>query len=152
MRICIVTVAKLLRLGGMQDHTDDLSACLVRCGHEVDVITGRRPDGVEASSEMALRGTSSMWLRSSVRAGFAIRGGLGVSADAFVHLDGKWRYDIVHSESTSALGLVRRRVHDGPVVAKFHGNFLGLARAALQRANRERTPGLRSARPRCSAC
>lgn len=38
----------------------------------------------------------------------------------------------MHSESTSALGLVRRVTV--PVVVKFHGNYLGLVRAQVLRA------------------
>jgi glycosyltransferase involved in cell wall biosynthesis len=44
-------------------------------------------------------------------------------------------FDVIHSESTSALGLVRRNVHRSvPVVVKYHGSFLGLTRAHARRA------------------
>jgi glycosyltransferase involved in cell wall biosynthesis len=55
----------------------------------------------------------------------------------------------VHSESTSALGLLRRGVHRRvPVAAKFHGNYLGLAGATVNRAVRESgaAPRLREAK------
>jgi glycosyltransferase involved in cell wall biosynthesis len=49
---------------------------------------------------------------------------------------------VVHSESTSGLGLLRRGVHRRvPFAAKFHGNYLGLAGATIGRAVRD--PGVR---------
>jgi mannosyltransferase len=51
-------------------------------------------------------------------------------------------FDVVHSEGSSALELVRqgtqRRI---PLVVMFHGNFYGLAKASVQRQVRARRPG-----------
>jgi glycosyltransferase involved in cell wall biosynthesis len=139
MRVCIVTVASYMRLGGMQDHTCDLSAELVRLGHEVDVITGSRPDGVTQEERAGAR-----WHFLDVVPKLSTRvrnpRWFATSADAFELLHARRPYDVVHSESTSALGLLRRGLHHRvPVVAKFHGNYLSLVRAALRRSARERT-------------
>ena len=57
------------------------------------------------------------------------------SARTFVALHAERPFDVVHSESTSALGLLHRRLHRSvPVVAKFHGNYLGFVRAGVRRA------------------
>ncbi len=109
VRICIVTVASYMRLGGMQDHTDDLSTCLVRLGHEVEVITGRRPDGLTIEER---NGVTWHFLDVAPKlrpSRLRNPRWLGRSADAFDRLHAERRFDVVHSESTSALGLVAAR-------------------------------------------
>ena len=59
------------------------------------------------------------------------------SYDAFTRLQREVQFDVVHSESTSALELMRRGVHRSvPVVIKLHGNYLGELRQALGRIRR----------------
>lgn len=59
------------------------------------------------------------------------------SYEKFVRLHGERRLDVVHSESTSALELMRKKVHTSvPVVLKLHGNYLGEVRQALRRIRR----------------
>ena len=132
MRICIITIAGH-GVGGMQDHTRDLSAGLAGAGHDVEVITARDPEG---RRETLVDGV--LWR-------FVDAPGL--------HMDARWRrasyaeferrgpFDLVHSEGSSGLELVRRGVHHRvPTVTMFHGNFVGLARAGLQRMLRARRP------------
>jgi glycosyltransferase involved in cell wall biosynthesis len=136
MRICIVTVAGYAHgIGGMQTHSADLCRGLVAAGHEVDVIAPRHPDDLEQSTHVG--GT---WYFLDVPSRISgrpmrYRGWLRRSAEAFERLHAERPYDLVHSESTSALGLLRRGVGKRlPVVAKFHGNYTGLAAATLRRA------------------
>jgi hypothetical protein len=69
---------------------------------------------------------------------FRSRGWLTASAAAFDGLHAARPFDVVHSESTSALGLLRRGVHRRvPLAAKFHGNYLGLASETVRRGLRE---------------
>jgi glycosyltransferase involved in cell wall biosynthesis len=134
VRICIVTVAGH-GIGGMQDHTRSLAKGLVAAGHEVEVITSRHPEGLlveerdgarwhyidAAHHHPRLPRRDPVWLSRSV--------------EAFLHLHGKRSFDVIHSESTSAIGLVRRGVHRRlPLVVKYHGNAMGLMQAALARA------------------
>jgi glycosyltransferase involved in cell wall biosynthesis len=142
MRVCIVTVASYAHgIGGMQAHALDLGRGLVRAGHEVEVIASRHPEGLEQTEHEGIR-----WHfvdAPSRRRHMPMRhpAWLRLSSEAFVQLHNARPFDVVHSESTSALGLLRRNIHRRvPVVAKFHGNFLGLTRQAMRRAREDPTP------------
>jgi glycosyltransferase involved in cell wall biosynthesis len=135
MRVCIVTVASYAHgFGGMQAHVLDLGRGLVRAGHEVEVIAPRHPEGLERTEHEGIRwhfvdapgrkprrpNRHPLWLR--------------LSAEAFERLHAENPFDVVHSESTSGLGLIRRGVHHRvPFAVKFHGNYLGLAQEAIRR-------------------
>lgn len=138
MRICIVTVAGYVHgIGGMQAHTVDLARGLVGAGYEVDVITAAHPAGVEAEERYG-----ASWFFAPARTTFQRIPGrnpawIAESYNLFARLHQQRRYGLVHSESTSGLGLLRHGVHrELPVVAKFHGNWLGLVGAAASRARR----------------
>jgi glycosyltransferase involved in cell wall biosynthesis len=134
MRICIVTVAGR-GLGGMQDHTRALARSLAARGNEVHVIAGGRADLGDPddgahwhwldvpTAHPRLPRRHPEWFRSSF--------------DAFARLQRDVQFDVVHSESTSALELMRRGVNRSvPVVIKLHGNYLGELRQALGRIRR----------------
>jgi glycosyltransferase involved in cell wall biosynthesis len=134
VRICIVTVAGH-GIGGMQDHTRSLARGLVAAGHEVDVITTRHPEDIGEEERQGARwhyveaAGHHPWLPRRDPAW------LPGSYEAFARLQGERPFDVIHSESASAIGLVRRGVHRRvPLVAEFHGNGLALTRAALARA------------------
>ena len=139
MRICIVTVASYAHgIGGMQAHSADLCRGLVEAGHEVEVITARHLDGLAQTEHLG--GIWHFQDATSRKAGrpFRNRDWLTASAAAFDQLHAARPFDVVHSESTSALGLLRREVHRRvPVATKFHGNYLGLVGATLRRARDE---------------
>jgi glycosyltransferase involved in cell wall biosynthesis len=134
MRICIVTVAGH-GIGGMQDHTRSLARGLVAGGHDVEVITARHPDGLLREVK---DGANWHYLDVSSRHSHLPRRGrpwLVGSYEAFASLHARSPFDVIHSESTSAIGLVRKGVHrQVPLVARFHGNAIDLARASLGRA------------------
>jgi glycosyltransferase involved in cell wall biosynthesis len=138
MRICIVAfVVPAHVVGGMPDHTRDLARGLARAGHEVDVITSRHPDG--GRREDVVDGVRYVfvdapkdkydptWLRESYA--------------EFHRREAKRPFDVVHSESASAVELFRRGVHRRlPVVVMMHGALLGLAKAQLKSALKTRRP------------
>ena len=135
MRICVVTVAGYVHgIGGMQDHTVDLVRGLVAAGHEVEVICPRHPDG-EASSEYA----GAVWRfvdAPARRPRLPMRHPewLRRSADMFAACHARQPFDLVHSESTSVLGLIRQGWHERvPTVLKFQGNYLTFLRNGLRR-------------------
>jgi glycosyltransferase involved in cell wall biosynthesis len=135
MRICVVTVAGYVHgIGGMQDHTVDLIGGLVAAGHEVEAITARHPKGTN-SAEFA----GARWHfvdAPSARQRLPMRHPAWHRASAirFGELHARRRFDLVHSESTSALGLLQRGWHRRvPVVTKFHGNYLSFVRTAIRR-------------------
>jgi glycosyltransferase involved in cell wall biosynthesis len=139
LRVCIVTVASYAHgIGGMQNHGADLCRGLVEAGHEVDVIAPKHRDGLAETTHLG--GTWHFGNVPSRKPGRPTRNRdwLSESAATFERLHAANPFDVVHSESTSALGLLRRGVHRRvPVAAKFHGNYLGLAAATVHRGLRE---------------
>ncbi|MEX0816672.1 MAG: glycosyltransferase family 4 protein [Gaiellales bacterium] len=138
MRIAIVTVAGYVHgIGGMQAHTADLARGLAERGHEVEVITARHPRGLEVAEYEGNRWHFVPVPTRYERLPMRHRAWLRASAKKFEQLHAARPFDVVHSESTSALGLLRRGVHRRVATAvKFHGNYLGLVAAALGRARR----------------
>ncbi|MEZ5099324.1 MAG: glycosyltransferase family 4 protein [Thermoleophilia bacterium] len=134
MRIGIVTVAGH-GIGGMQDHTRDLALGLVAAGHDVHVIAARHP---ERSGSVVEGGVD--WHHVDApgryeRFPFHHPGWLRGSFESFAALHDERPFDVLHSESSSALELLRRGVHRRvPIVVMYHGNVLGLMRAAVNRA------------------
>ncbi len=133
----------------MQAHSADLCRGLAAAGHEVEVVAPRHPDGLAETEHLG--GRWHFYDVTSRKPGrpFRNREWLRVSADAFDELHAARPFDVVHSESTSALGLLRRGVHRRvPVAAKFHGNYLGLASATIRRGLRDSglTPRVREAK------
>jgi glycosyltransferase involved in cell wall biosynthesis len=137
MRICIVAfIVPQHSIGGMQDHTRDLGRGLVRAGHEVTVITSKHPEGTREERVDGVRyvfvdaprhQNDPVWLRESYA--------------EFVRLHSERPFDVLHSESTSAVEHVRRGVHHRvPVVATFHGALLGLAKAHVKAGLQTRRP------------
>ena len=139
MRVCIVTVASYAHgIGGMQGHAADLCTGLVEAGHEVEVIAPKHRDGLAETTRLG--GTWHFGDVPSRKPGRPTRNRdwLSESAATFERLHLSNPFDVVHSESTSALGLLRRGVHRRvPLAAKFHGNYLGLAGATVGRAVRD---------------
>ncbi len=137
MRVCVIAFAGYVHgIGGMQQHTVDLAAGLVRAGHDVEVITARHPDGLDVVDRAGVRWhfvdappkhMDSLWRRGSL--------------ERFLQLHEAKPFDVVHGEGSSALELIRTGVYPlVPVVPLFHGNFLGHARAARVRAGAARRP------------
>ena len=137
MRICVIAfVVPTHAIGGMQDHTRDLAQGLVRAGHDVEVITSRHPEGKREEHLHGVRyvfvdaprhQNDPIWLRESYA--------------EFIRLHAERPFDVIHSESTSAVEHVRRGVHRNvPLVVMYHGALLGLAKAQLKNALRTRRP------------
>jgi glycosyltransferase involved in cell wall biosynthesis len=133
VRICVVTVAGH-GIGGMQDHTRALAKGLVEAGHEVEVVTTTHPNGVvheerdgarwhyvdAAHHHPRLPRRDPLWFTRSL--------------EMFLRLHRERPFDVIHSESTSAIELVLRGIHrEVPLVAKFQGNGITYTRAHLRR-------------------
>ena len=122
----------------MQGHVADLCRGLVEAGHEVEVIAPEHQEGLEQTTHLG-----ATWHFGDVPARKPGRPNrnrdwLRSSAVSYERLHAGNPFDVVHSESSSALGLLRRGVHRRvPLVAKFHGNYLGLAGATVGRAFRD---------------
>ncbi|MEZ5099823.1 MAG: glycosyltransferase family 4 protein [Thermoleophilia bacterium] len=136
MRICVVTVAGH-GVGGMQDHTRELARGLARRGHDVQVVTARHPEGIE---QEVIEGATWHYVPAeSTHPSLPRRHPFWhpLSYTTFRRLHEARPFDVVHSESSSAIGLLERGVHrHGPMAAKLHGNVLSLLRASARRARR----------------
>jgi glycosyltransferase involved in cell wall biosynthesis len=119
----------------MQDHTRSLAKGLVEAGHDVEVITTRHPRGLTRD---ARHGAHWHYVDAASRHPWLPRrdpAWLPRSTEAFARSHRERPFDVIHSESASAIGLVRRNVHRRvPLVAEFHGNGIAFLRARLQRA------------------
>jgi glycogen synthase len=131
LRVCVVTrVVNAHAIGGMQQHTEDLARGLLAAGHDVTILTPRLEDGSVPPGPRRLR-----WALVDVprpRAPYSREWGRG-SAAVYAHLAASRPFDVVHSESTAALGLVKAGLpRDAVLVIKYHGNFHGYARAQFR--------------------
>jgi glycosyltransferase involved in cell wall biosynthesis len=138
VRICIVAyIVPAHGIGGMQDHTRDLATGLVRAGHEVDVITSRHPEG--GRREEIVDGVRYVFVdapRNKYDHDWRRE-----SHSEFVRREAERPFDVLHSESSSAVELFRRGIHRRvPFVVMIHGALLGLAKAQLKSALRTRRP------------
>lgn len=119
----------------MQDHTRSLARGLALLGHDVEVIANRHPDGLVVETRDDARWHYLASTAQHPRLPRRGRDWLAQTVEAFEALHRERPFDVVHSESTSAIGLVRKGVHRRvPVVVRFHGNTFDLGRAAILRA------------------
>jgi glycosyltransferase involved in cell wall biosynthesis len=151
LRVCIVTVAGYVHgIGGMQRATGDLVRGLVAAGHDVEVITGRHPEGAAETTHDGARWHFLDVPTKFTRVPTQHPAWHRASHAKFLDLHRERAFDVVHSESVGALGLIQRGVNRDlvPVVIKFHGNFLGLVKAGVRRARaaRELRPVVREAK------
>jgi glycosyltransferase involved in cell wall biosynthesis len=131
LRVCVVTrVVNAHAIGGMQQHTEDLARGLLAAGHDVTILTPRLEDGSVPRGPHGLR-----WALVDVprpEGPYSREWGRG-SAAVYAHLAAARPFDVVHSESTGALGLVKAGLpRDAALVVKYHGNFHGYARAQVR--------------------
>jgi glycosyltransferase involved in cell wall biosynthesis len=118
----------------MQDHTRTLAAGLVRAGHDVEVIADRHPDRLPCEKIEGVRWHYLPYPSRQDRLPRRDRRWLRASYDQFLRLEGAKAFDVIHSESTSAIELVKHGVHRRvPVVVNFHGNSISLRRATRRR-------------------
>jgi glycosyltransferase involved in cell wall biosynthesis len=137
MRICLVSIAAYPHgIGGMQDHLCDLARGLVVAGHEVEVVAGQHPDLLRREER-----DGAVWHFVSAPGHHMDPRWMRESTEAVLALHRERPFDVVHGQGSSALELVRRGMHrEVAIVTMFHGNFVGLARAAFRRAAAKPTP------------
>jgi 2-deoxystreptamine N-acetyl-D-glucosaminyltransferase/2-deoxystreptamine glucosyltransferase len=130
VRICLVTtVGRVHRIGGMQDHTRDLTLELQRLGHDVEVVSSRHPDGLAREEQEGVP-----WHFVDAPAHHLDRAWHRASAERVLALHAERPFDVVHSEGSAGLGLLREEEAAAiPQVVKFHGNFVTHARSGLER-------------------
>jgi glycosyltransferase involved in cell wall biosynthesis len=125
MRICILTRGTN-RFGGMYRHSYDLVRGLVAAGHEVEVICPRQEGTPDAQG--------ARWRMIEAPSDFASQTWQQASCAEFLRMHRERPVDVVHGEGSSALGLLRANAErHAPVVVMFHGNYVGLMKAAARR-------------------
>jgi glycosyltransferase involved in cell wall biosynthesis len=140
VHIAVITVAPT-GIGGMQQHTRDLVAGLAQRGHDVEVIGAGAPGSVPPVDERGVR-----WHLLDVptrypRLKIQHPAWRHASRRAFLQLHGQRSFDVVHSESVGAMGLLQASLHRHiPIVVMIHGNFLGLVKQSFRRAVIARRP------------
>ena len=138
MRICVVArVLPTHRIGGMQDHTVDLARGLANAGHEVEVITGKHPEGLQEEEQAGV-----LWhYVDAPTDDFTNREWREHSYAEFARIDEVQPFDVIHGEGSSALELVRRGTQRRtPLGVMFHGNFFGIVKASVRRQINSRRP------------
>jgi glycosyltransferase involved in cell wall biosynthesis len=137
LRILAVSMsARPHGIGGLEDHLHTLTEELSRRGHEVSVITARHPDGIKSETidgvEWIYVDSDPHWLapRWDPELERAVRALLGTRT-----------FDVLHSQSSSALSLVRRPVPgQPPIVLSLHGNYLSIVGASIRSGLAARSP------------
>ena len=124
LRICVMTDCAH-GIGGMQRHTHDLVKGLVGTGHDVEVICPADPS-LDAHAYGARWNLVDTPGRTDKRWRHKFRA-------TFVEADRKHPFDLVHSESTAAHGLLFKPRVTTPIVVKYHGCYLSLSKAHLRR-------------------
>ena len=125
LHICVMTDCAH-GIGGMQRHTHDLIRGLTSAGHQVDVICPADetldPQAYGARWHLVdTPGRTDKHWRTKFRA-------------TYLAADEERAFDIVHSESTAAHGLLFKPAVTTPIVVKYHGSYLSLATAHVRRA------------------
>lgn len=115
-RICFVSRSTLAhRRGGLERYASVLGSALAEAGHDVVMLTSAHPQGIQ---EDVRGGVKTHYVRGSVPGSY--KGGFFVkSARKFFELHAQKPFDMVHSHSYGALGLLKKA--NIPVVATLHG-------------------------------
>ena len=130
VQICVVTT-KAHGVGGMQRHTHELVRGLVEAGHEVDVVCPADP-------ELGPNLHGARWHLLDAPSNFRDPAWQRASSAELARLSRDRRFDVIHAEGSSGLGLLRNAPSPHlPLAVKFHGNYLGLLKAGLRRAYRQ---------------
>jgi glycosyltransferase involved in cell wall biosynthesis len=134
LRVCVITDCAH-GVGGMQRTTHDLVQVLTRAGNSVDVICPTHPtlDPAAYGATWHLVDTPG---RTDRRWREKFR-------ETFLAAHRARPFDVVHSESSAAHGLLFKPRVPTPIVVRYHGNYTSLSKAHLRRAwTRPRTaPG-----------
>jgi len=129
MKICIF--AKGLPLvhvsGGMERHVQDLANGLIKRGHKVIVITAKHPKGIEKEEKGNL---TIYYLKSKPK--YTREKFYRESASLFKKLNEKENFDVVHSQSTLALGYAKYCEKTVPLVLTSHGTSLNEIKTKIQ--------------------
>ncbi len=116
-------------IGGMQDHVRALSAGLAARGHRVVVITTARPDlraGTAGADFERVDGAVVYYLRGAP-SGRNTWAYWNRAADKLRELHAAQPFDVLHSQSVGALGVVYKGLHRQlglPLVTTLHGTHL----------------------------
>ena len=120
MRICMFTKALPIHIvGGMEMHIESLVNGLIKKGHHVTIITGPHPQGLKNTSKNNIDIYYTKTMAKYTRERYYRE-----SARIFDELNQIENFDIVHSQSTLALGYIRYCQKTVPLVVTLHGTLV----------------------------
>ena len=116
MRICMFTRSAYHHTGGMEDHIEMLVNELNK-QHEVIVIT------TDLDKELKQKPKNYYFLHGTKPGNYS-KNFWVKSREKFLELHGKKKFDIIHSQSSGAFGILSGKRPDIPIVMSFHGTLL----------------------------
>ena len=128
MRIlALSTKARVHGLGGLEDHLQTLTEGLASRGHTLVVVTARHPDGARAETVNGVR-----WLYVDSDPHWLDPAWWTESHAAAAELLANESFDVIHSQSSSAIPLLKQPLPDmPPVMLSLHGQYLSIVKASL---------------------
>ncbi len=135
MRVLAVSVTtRLHALGGMEEQLHTLVGGLAAQGQRVTVVTSRHPEGLHSE---AVDGVE--WRYLDAPADLFSDAWATALLEFYEEVSTGQGIDVIHSQSSGALPLVRAHVTT-PIVFSLHGNFVSIAAAGARSAARTPTP------------
>lgn len=132
MRICMFGRSIAAHsTGGMESHIETLTRELVKLGVDVTVITTANPDGTEYEERS---GVKIHYLKGTFPGGYS-RAYYARSIDKFIELNSKERFDLIHSQSAGAYGILSKGVNkklNVPAVVTLHGTSIDEIKTKLR--------------------
>ncbi len=115
-RICLISRSTLAhKRGGLERYAQILGSALAEAGHDVTMLTSAHPLGIELENH---NGVKMYYVSDTVPGSY--KGGFFVkSAKKFFELHAQNPFDIIHSQSYGAMGILKKVSE--PVIATFHG-------------------------------
>lgn len=136
MRILFVARKSRVHVaGGMEDHLETLTRELASRGHDIHVVTARHPDGIREQTVEGVR-----WIHVDSPPDQGSRWATAL-VEAIGSLSARLTFDVIHSQSTSAVPLLHHRDRSlPPIVLCLHGNYGTIVQTTVQLAVRNPSP------------
>jgi len=123
-------------LGGLEDHLHTVMEGLAARGHDVVVVTARHPSG--ATSEIV---NGVRWIYVDSGPTSLDPAWWSGSRTTVAELLASESFDVIHSQSSSALPLLKEPIAGlPPVVLSLHGQYVSIVKAAVLTASIRPTP------------
>jgi len=119
--------------GGMEIHAWELAKGLNRRGLDVTIITGRHPDDIEYEEKDGVR---IFYVGKKKASSTYPLSYWDLSSKKFIELNNIKKFDIVHTESIAAWGIVRQNLkkkYKIPLITTLQGTILGEIKSVVSK-------------------